>query len=269
MRASDRVWPIALTLGAVFIWAHDRAWLSSPDDALPLLAALPLLVWLSAPLRFESKSMAPDPRFLALAGVASVAGIVAGFNLLLAIGWTAALWAWLGIRLESDSRDRLQRLLPLALLAFPWLTLDFPSLAWWFRISAAWSAEVFYQALGLEVQRVGCGLTVAHLPFDVAPACSGIKALQSILVGGTAFCFLQTRHRGLYWIGVLCLPLVAWLANTARVITIVATALSINPDFAEGWFHDVGGWAVVLGVFGLMWLAMRQISRKMEIKPAL
>ena len=261
MKTADRFWLVALVLGGLFIWLHDRAWLTAPDDALPLLAALPLLVWLAAPWTFSNQPFQFNRALLAAAGVTTVLGLVTGFNLLLSLAWTAALWSWLGRRLEAQSRARVLRLLPLAVLAFPWLSLDFPALGWWFRLSAAWSAEHLFALSGFAVHREGTQLLVAQMPFDVTPACSGLKALQAMLIAGTALCFVQTSTSRFYWLGLAGLPLVAWLANAARVVTIVVAALSAGPEFALGWFHGVGGWLVIVGMFGLTWLGLEALRR--------
>jgi exosortase len=176
--------------------------------------------------------------------------------------WAAALWAWLGQRLETETRQRVRRLLPLAVLAFPWVALDFPSLGWWYRLSTAWCAAHLFQSLGFEVHREGTQLIVAQMPFDVTAACSGIKALQAMLIAGTALCFLQVNAARLFWAGFACLPLVAWLANTLRVLLVFVVALSFGPEFASGWFHTFGGWLVLVGTFGFTWFGLETLRRR-------
>jgi len=263
MRTVDRIFLAVLTFAGLFIWLHDRTWLVSPGDSLPLLAALPLLVWLVAPWSFAHSDFKADRRSLAVAGVLFVAGLILGLNLLLALAWSATLWSWLGRRLDVPTRNRVSRLLPLAVLAFPWLTLDFPSLGWWYRLSGAWCAELIFQTLGFAVHRAGTQLSVAQMPFDVTAACSGIKALQAMLIAGTALCFLQVNGKHLFWIGLAFLPMVAWLANTMRVLVIVTATLSFGPEFAAGWFHYFSGWLVIVGTFGLVWLGLETLRRRL------
>jgi len=45
----------SLGLLAVFIWFRDTAWMSSSDDTLPILVALPVFVWLGWPWQFKSE----------------------------------------------------------------------------------------------------------------------------------------------------------------------------------------------------------------------
>lgn len=264
MQATDRRVTAALTAAGLLLWAHDRSWLAAPDDALPLLTALPLFVWLAGPWRFSDRAFDFDRTTLGLAGVTSLLGFVTGLNLLLAVAWAAAVWAWLSRRLESGTRAGVWRLLPLLVLAFPWLSLDFPSLGWWFRLSAAANAEYFFHLLGFAVHREGTQLLVAHVPFDVTPACSGMKALQAMMVAGTTLSFLQLGGSRSYWFGIMCLPLVAWLANAARVVAIVIASLSLGSEFASGWFHSLAGWLVIAGMFGLTCIAFEAVRRVTE-----
>lgn len=261
MKNADRQTLVLLTLGVAFIWLFDRAWLGAPDEFLPLLGALPLLVWFAGPWKFSPDPFRLNSKWLGFSALFAVAGWFTGFNILLALAWTSALWAWGDLRLETNTRARLLRLLPLAVLAFPWLTLDFPSLGWWFRLSAAWTSQYLFAALGFTVERAGTQLMVARMPFDVTPACAGLKALQAMAIGGTALCFLQIRRTGSYWLGLACLPLLAWIANTLRVAVIVVAALTVGPEFASGWFHTTSGWLILTGIFALSWLATEFLRR--------
>jgi exosortase/archaeosortase family protein len=262
MKTADRLWLAGLLLLGGFIWWRDRAWLAAPDDALPLLAAIPLFVWLGAPWRFVEGAFRLQGRWLAVAGVLLAAGLVTSLNVLLALALTAGLWSWLAVRLAPEEQPRIVRLLPLVALAFPWLTLDLPSLGWGYRLTAAWTAEHVFQWLDLSVQREGTQLLVQQMPFDVSPACSGIKALQAMLVGGMAVCFMQIRRPAAYWSGLACLPLLAWLVNVLRVLLVVASGLTFGAEFAAGWFHPVSGWLVIVLVFGALWGVLQWLHNR-------
>ena len=253
MRTADRFWMSGLGFAAFLIWVSDRSWLDAPGDALPLLAALPLFVGLAGPWRLTERVSPPDSALLAVAGATSVIASLTGSGLLHAVSWSAAAWSWLGQRLDREAAARVRRLLPLLVLAFPWLSLDFPSVGWWFRRSAAESTGHLFHLLGFAVHREGTQLLVAQMPFDLTPAGPGIKALQTMMVAGTALCHLLLGWSRWYWTGIVCLPCVAWLANTARVAAIVIASLSAGPEFASGWFHPVCGWLAVVGMFGFVW----------------
>ncbi len=237
-----------LLLGVLLIWRHDLAWVPAAAETLPVLATLPLFVWLGAPWRFRSDPFQLHRRTIAAAGVVLVLGLALDLTCLLAAAWTLALWGWLRARLVAENVG-LRRLMLLPLLAFPWLTLDLAPLGWWFRITAAWAADHLFGALSFIVVRQGTNLVVHGLPIEVTPACSGLNSLQSILIAGFVLAWLELRSSRWFWLGLATLPLLAWTANVARICSVVAVALSWGTGFARGWFHEVGGWLVVVVVF--------------------
>jgi exosortase/archaeosortase family protein len=155
------------------------------------------------------------------------------------------------VRLDPGCRRRVQRLLLLPLLAFPWLALEGASLGWWFRLSGAWTAEHLFGLAGLAVTRVGTHLLVQGLPISVDASCAGLKVLQALLIAGTAVAFLQIGDRPGYSWSLPVLAGLAWLANTLRVLVLSGAALTVSPEFAQGWFHAWGGWFVLMLMFGL------------------
>ena len=263
MRNSDWNWLLGLGLGAGYLWWRDTGWLTAPGDALPLLLGFPLFAWLAGPWQLSATPERSRRPAVVTALILGSLGLITGLGLFLALAWTATLWAWLGPRLRGDDRARAARLLPLTVLAFPWITLDFPMLSWWYRWSGAWAAEQLFSAVGLTVQREGTLLTIQHLPFDVSPACSGIKALQAMLTAGTVLCHFQLPAPSrTYWFSLACLPGVAWLANTLRVWIIVIAGLTVGPEFASGWFHDWSSWFVIVAIFGLLWPILDRAGRR-------
>ena len=255
MKTKDWLWLGGLATLAAWIWLRDRSWLSSAEEVLPILGALPLFAWLGAPWRFRPAPFSLYRPTLAAAGLGLVVGIATNLTLPLALAWTAALWSWLRPRLATDLTARASRLLVLPLMAFPWVTLDGATLGWWFRLSAAWAAEGVFHLIGFNVSREGTHLLVQGLPVSVDASCSGLKVLQAMLIAGTVIAFLQLGRTRSYWWSLPCLIVMAWVANTLRVITLSATALSFGSEFAAGWFHAWGGWFVLVLMFALCWTA--------------
>ena len=252
MKRADQLWLGALVLGAGLIWLHDLAWLPSAGDTLPILVALPLFAWFGGPWRWRPEGFRLHRPTLALAGVALAAGSLLDLTLLLAVAWTLALWSWLRERFVCDP-IALRQLAWLPLMAFPWLTLDFAPLGWWFRLSASWVTGLAYFAAGFAVTQQGTNLLVHGLPIEVAPACSGMNALQAMLIAGFLLVWLKLRGTRWFWLAVATLPALAWLANALRVCATVAVALSWGADFAGGKFHEPGGWLVLMLVFAAWW----------------
>ena len=257
MNGKDYGWAAGLLALAAFIWLRDRSWLSTPEDTMPLFAALPLLFILAGgKALFARAATATGPRGLQLpvaAVLLLVLGIAFTVTTLLALAWTLFLWLWLRERAPKEELPSLRRLLVLAFLAFPWLTEDLPSLGWWFRLTAAGTAAFIFHLAGFNVIHEGTGLTVQGLPVEVTAACSGLTALQAMLVAGTVLAYSQLGDRRWYWGAVAFLPLVAWGANTLRVMTLSSVALTFGIEAAKGWFHEWGGWFVLVAMFALCW----------------
>ena len=270
MKLKDWLWLAALTAFAALIWGRDRSWVGNASEVLPILGALPIFVWLGTPWRFSATPFALHAPTLAAAVGLFVLGTLFNLTLLLALGWVLAVWSWLQVRLEPAHRQRVFRLLALLVMAFPWVTLDAGEVGWWFRLSAAWVTEQFYTLLGLVVTREGTFLKVQGLPVSVEAACSGLKALQAMLIAGTMLAYIQLGSNRLYWWSLPLLILLAWVANTARVLMLTAAALTFGTEFAEGWFHAWGGWFVLMVMFTLCWLsfALLQWQTKPAVKPA-
>ncbi len=254
MRTRDRLWVGFLAVLAVLIWLRDRSWFDSAEEALPALAALPLFCWMGTPWNWfgtgrTSTDSDPSPRILGAAFLALLLGVSLNITLLLALGWTAALWAWLKSAVPAEDHQRLFRLLVLPFVAFPWITLDLQPLGWWFRLSGAWASELVLSFTGLDVSRQGTQMLVQGMPVSVDISCSGLKVLQSLLVAGTLLAYsLLGRTRRYWWNVALLLP-VAWIANTARVLTISLAAMTFGPEFAMGVFHSWGGLMVLMLMF--------------------
>jgi exosortase len=245
-----------LAVLAAFVWVRDRAWLTAPAEALPVLAALPLFVWLGAPWRrragFRGGTSWPLPPLLA-AGVGFAAGIATNLTVLLALGWTALLWAWLSQRVVPEALPAVRRLLVLPVLAFPWIILDCQAVGWWFRLSGAWVTGKAFGLLQFDVVQDGTNLQVQGLPISVEAACSGLNTLQAMLIAGSVLAFIVLGRQPHYWWNLPLLVLVAWGANTLRILTLCAAGLTFSPKFAQGFFHTWGGWLVLMLMFLLCW----------------
>jgi exosortase/archaeosortase family protein len=263
MKGSDLLWVSGLGGLAAWIWLRDPVWQAQAADTLPILAALPLFAWLGAPWHLVKSARPLSPGILLGGGVLLLAGALGNLTLLMALGWTLLLWAWLQPRIDPARAGPVRRLLVLPAMAFPWIAGDADVLGWWFRLSAAGTAETMFAGLGLSVARTGTNLVVQGAPIAVAPACSGLGTLQAMLLAGCALAYIYFgRDGGLkYWLSLPALVVVSWLANTLRVLAIAAAALSFGPAFAAGEFHRWGGMAVLCTMFGLCWCAFTLLRR--------
>jgi len=190
---------------------------------------------------------------LTLAVAGFTLGILTGWTFPLALGWTALLWSWISVRIVPDERQRINKLLILPFMAFPWLVLDAQTIGWWFRLSGSWAAGKFFSLAGFNALQEGTRLLVQGLPVDVSASCSGLNALQSMLIAGSALAYILLGHNLVYWFNLPLLIVVSWIANTLRIIAIALAALAVSPKFAAGLFHEWGGWLVLIVMFFLCW----------------
>lgn len=258
----------ALAVLAIFIWLRDTSWMSSAEDTLPILVAMPVFFWLGRPWNLlENKQIDFAPKWLALVAVLFLVGIVVESTFLLAAGWTTLLWIWLSQRVDTSKKRDVLKLLVLPLMSFPWITLDMQNLGWWFRLSGAWATAQLYTLLGYDVQYGGTTILIDKLPIAVEAACAGLNTLQSMLIAGSVVAFIILGHTNRYWPNLGVLIVMAWVANTSRIVLLSAVALAFGRDFALGAFHTWGGWFILVVMFVLCWFLFELQAPKAAVKP--
>ena len=265
MKRSDLTWIGILAVYAGFIWLRDLQWIAAADDLLPIMAGLPLFVWLLWPLRFASgDTPIVSARALLVASLLFAAGVLTGVTLLLAISWTLLLWAWLSVRIGKEQLHSVRRLLVLPLFSFPWIATDFERLGWWFRLSGASAVEHLLSLGTVEVARQGTFLLVNGFQLSVEPACSGLNGLQSMLIAGTMLAFITLKNSPWYWAGLLTLPFAAWVANVLRILSGALVPVVMEPEAAARWvgpLHSGAGWIALGAMFALCWVLFSQLAR--------
>lgn len=271
MKFRDTTLLLVLVLLAAWIWLRDSRWLDVASDTLPILAAIPIFIWLRAPWRTRDGAFHLAPRPLIAAAILFPLGMAADSTLLLAAGWTALLWSWISCRFTELPGQATRKLLVLPLLAFPWVATDFERLGWWFRLSGAGAAEHLLRAGGFEVLRRGTYLTIDGFAVSVEPACSGLNGLQAMLVAGTMLAYLQLRHTRLFWWNLPLLVVAAWTANLGRLVFASGVGASLEADVAARWvgpLHSVAGWFALCAMFGLCWTIFAAEERATRAAPA-
>lgn len=245
---------ILLGVYAIFNWLRDTTWMTSSDDTLPILVAIPLFLWIGAPWRFVEEPLPIPLRNISLSIMLFLLGTGLNSTFLLSLSWTWALWSWLATRLPKERLPYVRKLLVLPIMAFPWISLDASQIGWWFRLSGAWAAEHVFALSGAEVSRQGTMMVVNGMPISIEVACSGLNTLQSMLIAGSVVAFIFLGNSNRFWWNLPLLIVVSWLANTVRIIIITLAALYVSRQFAMGAFHEIGGWIVIMVMFGLCWL---------------
>lgn len=262
MKVKDFAYFVVLALLAAFIWVRNMDWVSQMDDTLPILVAIPLFVWLEWPWRLSTADFRLSQKHVCVGALLFVIGILANITLALSLAWSLLLWAWITERVDPEMRSRLLKLMILPIMAFPWVTLDAHSMGWWFRLTGASCTGEMLSNMGFNVVQNGTELLVNGLPISVEAACAGLNTLQSMLIAGSVMAYLQLGHHPVYWLNLPFLFVMAWVANTLRIISLALAALWVSPDFAMGPFHDAGGWLVLMVMFALCW-AVFSVEQKL------
>ncbi|HOS96398.1 MAG TPA: archaeosortase/exosortase family protein [Deltaproteobacteria bacterium] len=238
---------------AAYVWLRDPEGIAPLENTLPILVSLPLFVFLGSPWR-----MRRDPPPLSYGSlVMGMAGFVTGLLLDMAIWlaacWTFLLWTWIRSRIEEQDLPSVRRLMILPFLAFPWLYQEGNVIGWYFRLSGSWATAGIFSAMGFTVLHDGTRIMVQGMPVGIGEACSGINVLQSMLIAGSALTYLYLGKHRTYWWNILGLVLVAWVANTLRIVILCIAALTLGHEFAMGLFHTWGGWILLCIMMCFSW----------------
>ncbi len=118
-----------------------------------------------------------------------------------------------------------------------------------------WSSELgvaFIRAFGISVLLQGNVIDLGLYRLEVAEACSGLRYLFPLVTVGVLMGYL---YHGAFWkrllIAVVSLPLTL-LMNSLRIGTIGVMVDKWGPSLAEGFVHDLQGWAMFMVSSALM-----------------
>lgn len=151
---------------------------------------------------------------------------------------------------------------PLFLLCFmvPLPALIFNSLTFPLQILATELAAGALSLLGVPVLREGNVLQLPSGPLSVVEACSGIRSLLSLTFLALVYGYFFENRR---WIRFTLLGAtipIAILANAGRV-TITGILSMINPELAQGFFHESTGWVIFMMALGILIAFHRSLLR--------
>jgi len=207
------VWRRRHRLAAVAAHSPGRSW-----GAAPLLAAAAgMAAW-------SHYTGAPDLLVPALSlGLLGAGTALAGHGALRVL-WFPALFALLALPVPVALANHL--LYPMQRLA-------------------ASGASAFLALVGVPHLFLGDQLYANGKLFYVIETCSGLRSVQTLLLGAALYCELFFRSRAQVLLLVATAPLVALLVNQVRVITII-----LNPLAHFSTIHTLQGMAMLFaGVF--------------------
>lgn len=238
---------LGLLILLLLIWTRPYLRIVPWGDSIPLLMGLVFAYFLGRP--WVSRGSADEVHVGKIAiGVCLLSvGFIGQSLTLLAIGWSLLLLSWILVYIE-EPKPGVPWLL-LVLLSFPWIAVDLGALGWWFRLSGAQVTEVFFGTLGFSIIREGTWINIQGMPVSVEPACAGMNLLPALLLAGTAVGLMVLGASRRFWCFFVLLPLLAWLANTLRILVITGVALTWGSPFASGFFHTWGALLVLASMF--------------------
>lgn len=263
MNRLDTVWLTGLALAAIWIWCRDLGWIHQASSTFPILFSLAWYAWLVSPWQVVDQTSSVSKPQLAVAAVLVFAGVGTNLTVLLAVAWSISFRAWIATRFDLATRYKANRLLLLIVMAFPWMTLDGEFVSTFFRLTAAQFSASFFTLVGFSVERAGTNLWIQGLPVSVNEACSGLGALQAVMIAGLVLLEALVPQNNRFWMQIPLLAVAAWTANALRVIVISIAALTWGTDFAAGSFHTWGGMGILLIVFCFAW-GIIQLQQKAQ-----
>jgi exosortase len=125
------------------------------------------------------------------------------------------------------------------------------------QMRAASVAAMVGGTLGMPVGREGLVLHLPNYQFEVAPTCSGVNSLFSLVPLAV---LLASFQAGTWWARgalVLAAAPLALIANSVRIVTTLVLATWFGPEAADGFFHTASG----LVVFGVALVGLLAVGR--------
>ena len=129
------------------------------------------------------------------------------------------------------------------------------------RLAASGAAFVL-ELVGVMVTREGTVITLSNLQrINVEEACSGLRMLTAFVV--VAWVMACLVHRPVWQkvaLVVSSVP-VAMVCNLLRLVVTALLFLAVGTETAEWFFHEAGGWAMMVLAVGLLWGELWLMSR--------
>ena len=103
---------------------------------------------------------------------------------------------------------------------------------------------------GMEVIQTGTKFLINGDPFDVAPACSGLRSLVALSAIGSAYAFITQPTILRKWLLGLCSIPIAVVTNVIRLVLVGVTCHYFNSKSAL-WVHDNAIFLYILAILFL------------------
>jgi exosortase len=151
---------------------------------------------------------------------------------------------------------------PLAFLVLmiPLPAIIFNQVAFPLQLLASRAGEAALSLAGIPVLREGNVIVLAHITLEVAEACSGIRALVSLLTLGIVYGYFTDGRASVRVLIALATIPIAIVANAARVAGTGIAAQYFGEGAAHGFFHTFSGWLVFVAAFAMLVVVGRAVE---------
>jgi exosortase len=250
-------WPVITKL--VHDWLHD-------DNYSHGILIVPLAAFFVWERRCRLATTPNAPRLWGLVVVVvGLAMLIAGqLGAELFLGRASILFVLAGAVVFLRGTAALKTLaFPLAFLVLmiPLPAIIFNQIAFPLQLLASRAGEAALSLSGIPVLREGNIIVLAHITLEVAEACSGIRALVSLLTLGIVYGYFTDDRIGVRTIIALATIPIAVVANAARVAGTGIAAQYFGERAAQGFFHTFSGWLVFVAAFAMLFVIGRMIAR--------
>ena len=153
-------------------------------------------------------------------------------------------------------------LFPLLLLLFmiPIPQIIYARLTLNLQFLASQMAESLISLMGIPVIRSGNILELPpHQILNVVEACSGIRSLISLSVLSLVYAYFTDKRIWMRWALLVATVPIAIAANAMR-IAVTGLLSQINPELAQGTFHEIEGYLVFVVSLGALVVVHRLFS---------
>jgi len=149
---------------------------------------------------------------------------------------------------------------PLFLLCFmvPLPTLVFNTITFPLQILASQLAAIALPILDIPVVREGNILKLPNMDLSVVEACSGIRSLLSLTFLCLVYGYFFEKKAWIRVVLLIATVQIAIFANASRV-TLTGILSQINPELAQGFFHESTGWVTFMIALGFVLLFHRAV----------
>jgi exosortase len=126
---------------------------------------------------------------------------------------------------------------------------------------ATLASTYMLQVLGISALAEGNIILLDEMEIGVAEACSGLRMLMVFFALAVAVALVIERKHWERLVLVASAVPIAMASNVLRITVAGVLHDTVGSDWANRFFHDLGGWLMMPVALGMMWLVLQLLSR--------